>query len=161
MAPGAPPAFLPAATWSSLRFHRSAHSAENSRAPVWGFPALYYPGVTDTGSAGVLILKAGQQAQADMTLVRQRFFPVTIAVRGMPHTPTSFEIADTGGRSTGLPVHFDFRTEIAHANVPNGSWTVIAHAFGATMRFGRADFQVASAPVEPGGHRRSHPADPG
>jgi hypothetical protein len=123
------------------------NSDENSQAAVWGFPALYYPGVTDAGSAGVLILKAGQQTQADMTLVRQRLFPVTISVRGMPGTPTSFEIADTGGRPTGLPVHFDLRTETAHANVPNGSWTVIARAFGATMRFGRTDFQVAGAGV--------------
>ncbi|HEY1807955.1 MAG TPA: carboxypeptidase-like regulatory domain-containing protein [Acidobacteriaceae bacterium] len=121
---------------------------EDSRGPMWGFPALYYPGVTDVGSAGVLILKAGQQAQADMTLVRQRFFPVTITVRGMPPAPTSFEVADTDGRSTGLPVRFDLRTEIAHANVPNGSWILIAHAFGVPMRFGRADFQVASAPVD-------------
>ncbi|MGA8528743.1 MAG: carboxypeptidase-like regulatory domain-containing protein [Acidobacteriaceae bacterium] len=120
---------------------------ERSEAPIWGFPALYYPGVTDVGSAGVLILKAGQQAQADMTLVRQRFFPVTIAIHGMPDTPTSLEIADTGGRPTGLPVHLDARSQIAHANVPNGSWTLIARAFGATLRFGRTDFQVAGAPV--------------
>jgi hypothetical protein len=121
--------------------------AEDSRVPVRGFPALYYPGVTDIGSAGMLILRAGQQAQADMTLVRQRFFPVTIAVRGMPNTPTSFEITDTGGRPTGLSVHFEFRSGIATANVPDGSWTLIARAFGATMRFGRTDFQVAGAPV--------------
>ncbi|MGC2582302.1 MAG: carboxypeptidase-like regulatory domain-containing protein [Acidobacteriaceae bacterium] len=120
---------------------------ENSQVPLFGFPALYYPGVTDAGSGGVLILKDGQQAQADMTLIRQRFFPVTIAVHGMRETPTSFEIADGSGRLTGLPVHFDSRSEIARANVPNGSWTLIARAFGATMRFGRMDFQVAGAPV--------------
>ncbi|HZZ37660.1 MAG TPA: carboxypeptidase-like regulatory domain-containing protein [Acidobacteriaceae bacterium] len=120
---------------------------ENSQVPVFGFPALYYPGVTDIGSAGVLILKPGQQAQADMTLVRQRFFPVTIVVRGMPDTPTSFEIMDAGGRPTELPVHFDLRSQTAHANVPGGSWILIARAFGATMRFGNADFQVAGAPV--------------
>lgn len=120
---------------------------ENSQVPVWGFPALYYPGVTDAASAGVLILKAGQQAQADMTLVRQRFFPVTIAVRGMADTPTSFEIADTSGRSTRLAVHFESRSGVARANVPAGTWTLIARAFGAEMRFGRADFQVAGAPV--------------
>jgi Carboxypeptidase regulatory-like domain len=120
---------------------------ENSEVPVWGYPALYYPGVTDIGSAGVLILKPGQQAQADMTLVRQRLFPVTIEVRGIPETPTSFEISDAGGRPTGLPVHFEIRSETAHANVPNGSWTLTARGFGATMRFGRTDFQVAGAPV--------------
>jgi len=120
---------------------------DNSQVPVFGFPALYYPGVTDAGSAGVLILTPGQQAQADMTLVRQRFFPVTIAVQGIPDTPTSFEIADSSGRSAGLPVHYEFRTGIAHAIAPNGSWTLIARAFGETMRFGRTDFQVAGAPV--------------
>lgn len=120
---------------------------ENSQVPVYGFPAMYYPGVTDGGSAGELILKPGQQVQADMTLVRQRFFPVTIAVRGMPETPTSFEVTDAGGRSTGLPVQYDVRSGIARANVPNGSWILLARAFGQTIRFGRADFQVAGVPV--------------
>lgn len=126
----------------------SPNDPENSRVPVWGFPALYYPGVTDVGSAGVLILKAGQQAQADMTLVRQRFFPVTIVMAGLPNTPATFEIMDSSGRPTGLPVHFDFRSGIAHANVPSGSWTLVAHTFGATMQVGRSDFQVTGAPVQ-------------
>ncbi|HEX3661362.1 MAG TPA: carboxypeptidase-like regulatory domain-containing protein [Acidobacteriaceae bacterium] len=121
---------------------------ENSLAPVFGFPGLYYPGVTDAGSAGVLALRAGQQAQADMTLVRQQFFPVAIAIQGMPDTPTSLTITDSGGQRTGLPVHLDPRSRVAHANVPNGAWTLIAHAFGATMRFGRANFQVGGAPVD-------------
>lgn len=121
--------------------------AGNSQVPVFGFPALYYPGVTDIGSAGVLVLRAGQQAQADMTLVRQRFYPVTIAVRGMPDTPTSLEITDSGGRATGLPVRLDRQTQLAHANVPNGTWSLIAHAFASTMQYGRTDFQVAGAPA--------------
>lgn len=123
------------------------NSSDSSEVPVFGFPALYYPGVTDVGSAGVLDLGPGEQAQADMTLVRQRFFPVTIVVRGMPQTPTGFEISDSGGHPTGLEVRFDMRTGIARAYVPNGSWTLIAHAFGRTLQFGRADFQVAGAPV--------------
>lgn len=120
----------------------------NSRAPVWGYPPVYYPGVTDPGSAGVLTLGPGQQAEADFTLTRQRFFLVTAAVRtSEPGGATTFEILDAGGRPTGFEARYDFRQQVVNAHVPNGSWTLDGHAYGRTMVWGRADFQVAGAPV--------------
>lgn len=121
--------------------------ALNRRGPVWGYPALYYPGTTDIGAAGVLTLGAGQQAEADITLTRQQFFPVTALVQGSPDTPANFEILDSGGRQTGLYAQFDRRDGLAHAAVPNGTWTMEAHVYGPTMEWGSTSFQVNGAPV--------------
>jgi hypothetical protein len=116
-----------------------------SSGPVWGYPAVYYPGVTDPSAAGMLTLRAGQQAQADISLVRQQFFEVTALVRSAE--AANFQILDAGGRQTMLPASYDRRTQIVTASVPNGSWSLEAHSYGRDILWGRSDFQVAGAPV--------------
>jgi hypothetical protein len=121
---------------------------ENSNRPVWGYPPVYYPGVTDPNSAGIMTLAAGQQAEADFSVKLQQFFPVTIAVRGSQQgTPGEFNVLDAGGRPTGFPARYSLAEQLVHANVPNGSWILNARGFGQTMTWGRAAFQVAGAPV--------------
>lgn len=119
-----------------------------SRLPVWGYPPVYYPGVTDPGSAGVITLAAGQQAEADLSVTRQAFYPVMAAVRSPEgRMAANFEIVDAGGNTTGLPAHFDAREQAVHANVPNGTWMLEGRLYGREMAAGVAQFQVASAPV--------------
>jgi hypothetical protein len=117
----------------------------NNQAAVWGFPPVYYPGVTDPGAAGILTVGPGQQAEADFTLTHQQFFPVTIAVRSADGgLPANFEILDAGGQQTGFPARYEPRDQVVHASVPNGRWIVDAHSYGRAMGWGRATFQVAS-----------------
>lgn len=135
-----------------LNTHATLDSPEGALGdgehPVWGYPPVYYPGVTDPNAAGILTLTAGQQAQADFTLKRQQFFPVTIAVRGgQQGTPGEFNVLDAGGRTTGFPARYAILEQVVHASVPNGSWVLNARGFGQTMTWGRATFQVAGAPV--------------
>jgi Carboxypeptidase regulatory-like domain len=142
---GLPPGSYILATHASLD---SPDPSTNSRLPVWGYPPVYYPGVTDPGSAGVLNLAAGQQAEADIAITRQQFFPVIAAVRSSEgESPANFEVLDSGGHTTGLPAHYDNREQLLHASVPNGSWILDGRAFGRHISFGRAEFLVASAPV--------------
>lgn len=115
---------------------------------VWGYPPVYYPGVTDPSAAGILNVAPGQQAEADLTLTHQKFFPVTIALHTPdPGLPANFEILDAGGHQTGFPAHYEPRDEVVHATVPNGRWMVDVHTYGPTMGWGRATFLVASAPA--------------
>lgn len=115
--------------------------------PVWGYPALYYPGVTDPTAAGVLTLGPGQQAEADFTLTRQQFFAVTAVVNSNLDMASNFQILDSGARPTFLPARYDRRTQQVHANVPNGAWVLDAHGYGRAQAWGRTEFQVAGAPV--------------
>jgi hypothetical protein len=142
---GLPPGSYMLATHASLD---SPEPSANSRLPVWGYPPVYYPGVTDPGSAGIINLAAGQQAEADIAITRQQFFPVIAAVRSSEgRSPGNFEVLDSGGHPTGLQVHYDNREQLLHASVPNGTWVLAGRAFGRNISSGRAEFLVASAPV--------------
>lgn len=121
--------------------------ATNGTGPVFGYPAVYYPGVTDPSAAGLIVLRAGQQAQADISLVRQQFFDVTAIVRADTDQPANFQILDSSGRQTMLAADYNRRTQTVHASVPSGSWSLEAHSFGHDVLFGRTDFQVSGAPV--------------
>lgn len=120
--------------------------AEGDKTPVWGYPAVYYPGASDISGAGVIHLGAGQQVEADLTLIRRRFYPVTAVVDGMERGG-SFTIVDSAGRTSRLPVQYDATTRTVHALVPNGRWSIEARGFGNDAQWGRASFQVADAPV--------------
>jgi hypothetical protein len=120
----------------------------SDRGPVWGYPAVYYPGVTDPSAAGTLALKPGQQADAEISLVRQQFFRVTAVVRSSnPDQPAGYQILDSGGRPTRLIAMYDRRDQLVRASVPSGSWSLAAHGYGRETLWGRTDFQVAGAPV--------------
>jgi hypothetical protein len=142
---GLPPGSYMLATQASLD---SPDPSEASGQPVWGYPPAYYPGVTDPGAAGVITLGAGQQAEADIALTRQQFFPVTTTIRTQDtRMPGDFELLDMGGHPTGLNGHFDFRLGLLRANLPNGSWVVEGRGFGRDMTWGRVEVHVAGAPV--------------
>ena len=119
----------------------------NAHGPVWGYPALYYPGTTEISGAGILTVGAGQQAEADIAVVRQQFFPVIGLVHSSSGTPANFEILDSGGRQTGLSARFDRQDGTVHAAVPNGTWTIEAHVYGQSMEWGSTTFQVNGAPA--------------
>ena len=121
--------------------------SNDSHVAIWGYPSLYYPGTTDINAAGVLNVGAGQQAEADLTLVRQQFFPVVALVHSGSDVPANFEILESGGRQTGLAASWNRREDVVRAAVPNGTWTMEAHAYGRTMEWGSTTFQVNGAPT--------------
>lgn len=142
---GLPPGSYMLATEASLD---SPNPAEAGPAPVWGYPPAYYPGVTDPGSGGVITLAAGQQAEADIALTRQQFFPVTAAIRtGDSRMPGEYNVLDMGGHPTGMSAQVDSTRGLVHASLPNGSWVLEGRGFGREMTWGRAEVHVASAPV--------------
>jgi hypothetical protein len=142
---GLPPGRYVVVTQASLD---GPEPSASSRLPVWGYPPVYNPGVTDPGSAGIINLAAGQQAEVDIAITRQQFFPVIAAVRSSEgQSPVNFEVHDMGGHTTGLPVRYDNREQLLHASVPNGSWVLEGRAFGRSISYGSAEFLVASAPL--------------
>jgi len=115
---------------------------------VYGYPAAYYPGVSDIASAGVLTLSAGQHAQADFILTRQRFYHVTALVTNRDvGGGLNLQIRDRSGRPVGIPVAFNLQQGMAETNLPTGSYFIDAHYRGESQLYGRVDFTVAGAPV--------------
>jgi len=113
-----------------------------------GYPAIYYPGVTDVSAAGMLTLTAGQQARADFTLTQQRFYSVTATVtNATPGPGMGFQIHDRSGRALGFPVRYDQQTQMVHASIPSGNYVLQAGGYGRNRTYGRTEFIVANAPV--------------
>jgi hypothetical protein len=115
-------------------------------ATGYGYPSVYYPGVSDLAAAGVLTLSEGQQAQADFTLTRQIFYPVSIAIpdhqRGR-----GVQIHDMSGRPLEMSTRWNAELGQAQINLPNGRYYAEVRSFGETQAYGRVDFTVAGGPV--------------
>lgn len=117
----------------------------------WGYPAVYYPGVTDAAAAGVVTVSAGQNAEADFALTRQQFYPLTAHVRGIDSgMPAGFQILDSAGRAVGLPARYDPQEQVLRANVPSGAWILQGHSSGRERLFGQTAFQIANGSVNIG-----------
>ena len=115
---------------------------------MYGYPAAYYPGVPDITAAGVLTLSAGQHAQADFILTRQRFYHVTVLVTNREIGPgINLQVRERSGRPVGIPVHFNADQGIAETNLPSGSYFLEGRHRGESQLYGRVEFTVAGAPV--------------
>jgi hypothetical protein len=116
--------------------------------PVYGYPAAYYPGVSDIASAGMLTLAAGQHAQADFILSRQEFFQVIFTVTNREiGAGINLQVHDGSGRPVGAPVRFNAQQGTAETNLPNGTYFLEARYRGESQLYGRVDFTVTGRPV--------------
>jgi hypothetical protein len=150
-----------------LLYTQSARGREGPILPgaqTFGYPPVYYPGTADSSSSAVLPLTAGQHAQADFTLTRQRYYPVTFLVSDpQAAARLNFQIHDAAGHPTGFPVHWNAMQGVVQADVPNGHYYLEATG-GLTLRglngggfirfnagsgqmYGRVEFTVANTPL--------------
>ena len=117
-------------------------------AATYGYPASYYPGVADISGASLLTLTAGQHAEADFTLTRQEFYPVTVTIAnhemggGM-----NLQVRDRNGRQMGFPVRWNPQLGTAGVNVPTGSYFMEGRRRGEGQLYGRVEFTVSGAPL--------------
>jgi hypothetical protein len=112
-----------------------------------GYPAACYPGGFDlnTAIAAPLALSPGQQAQLEISLTRQPFYPVAISVAGSG--PHSLMIFDRAGRPANAGMRSRNQAGIYEFNLPNGSYYAETRAFGNPPLYARVDFTVAGGPV--------------
>ena len=136
---------------------------EGQAGASYGYPAVYYPGTDEPTPGGILVLTAGQHAQADLTLTRQPFYPVTVRVAMAEMGGMSFQVYESGGQIAGVPVRVNRRDGTVQFSVPNGSYYLEAERYdmqnngggGGPRRgrsrgvgaYGRVDFRIANAPL--------------
>jgi Carboxypeptidase regulatory-like domain len=136
---------------SYLLYSMPAHDRIGAIAPgttSFGYPSVFYPGVTDFSAAGVLTVSPGQQAQADFTLTRQPFYPVTISVAGHEGgRGTGVQIHDSSGQLVEFSTRWNPMQHTAQVNLPNGRYYAEAHSGGEFQAYGRVDFTVAGGSV--------------
>jgi hypothetical protein len=110
---------------------------------------VYYPGVADFAAASTIQLTAGQTFQADLSLLRQPYYPVRIPVTnaevngGMP-----IVVSVHGHRGPGYSLGYDAGKKRIEGLLPNGNYLVEAETFGPNSATGVLNIAVAGVPVE-------------
>jgi hypothetical protein len=116
--------------------------------PIFGYPAQCFPAGPAEGSDG-LNLSAGQQAEFEIPLTRQRFYPVTIATPNHPQGQVGIQIRYSNGLETDQGFRWNQQTSTWEAELPNGSYYAEGRSqCGKTTCYGRVDFKVANTGLQ-------------
>src|SRR5215469_8954962 len=113
----------------------------------YGYPPVYYPGVSDVASSSTIQLSPGQEAEADLSLTRQPYYAVRIPVANndVPGYPN---ISVEGQRGPGYSLGYNPNEHRVEGLLPSGNYVVEAISFGQNSSCGSVNLQVNGAPVE-------------
>jgi len=118
-----------------------------SRAQVYGFPPVYYPGSPDFETAGTIQLAAGQTLEADLSLTRQPYYQVRIPVNGDISSGANIVVSPQGHRSPGYSLGMNALEHRIEGMLPNGNYVVDAITYGENPASGTISLRVAGGPA--------------
>ncbi len=107
---------------------------------VYGYPPVYFAGAQDFTSANVIQLGAGKTFEADLSPVRQPYYPVHIPMAGEAGN-VGVTVSIQGHESPGYSLGYRPDRQSIDGFLPNGSYLVSAHSF-ATDGLGGASGSV-------------------
>jgi hypothetical protein len=117
---------------------------------AYGYPPVYFPSATDFATASTIQLTAGEIFEADMSLIRQPYYPVKIPVtnteqnRGM-----SITVSPQAQRGPGYSLGYNRGKDVIEGQLPNGKYLVEAATFDPNFSAsGWVNLTVAGAPAE-------------
>ena len=117
-------------------------------AQPYGFPPVFYPGVSDFASASTITLTAGQSVQIDLTLTRRPYYPVSIPVANADQSGgLNIVVSVQGHRGPGYALGYDASKKVIDGSLPNGSYLVEANTYGQGSLTGEVHLTVAGAPA--------------
>lgn len=115
---------------------------------LYGYPPVYYPGVTDFAAAATIQLTPGQTFQADLSLTRQPYYSVKIPVaNGETNGGMNLKVSKQGHRGPGYSLGHNVIEQIIDGFLPNGNYVVEASTFGPNSSTGIVNITVAGGPV--------------
>ncbi len=116
---------------------------------LYGFPPVYYPSATDFAAASTIQLSAGQTFHADISLVRQPYYPVRIPLaNGDANTGLNITVSPQGHHGPGYSLGYNAEKQRIEGLLPNGNYLVEAAMFGPILATGAVNIAVAGAPFE-------------
>jgi len=121
-------------------------------ASTVGYPSVCYPGPIpasgELAPANALVLAPGQQAEAEITLTRQPFYRVAIAIPNATGVPgVGVDIRDPSGRTLEFSAEWNAKTGLVEVYLPSGQYYAEARSQGQPAGYGRLDFRVGAAPL--------------
>ncbi len=110
---------------------------------LYGYPPIYYPGVTDFSAAGTIQLTAGQIFQADVSVSRQPYYPVKMPVTNEEAAGgMNISVSVQGHRGPGYSLGYNAEKKQIEGLLPSGNYLVEATTYGPTSARGTANLAV-------------------
>ena len=116
----------------------------------YGYAPAYFPNFTDFASAGTILLSAGKTITADLSLVRQPYYPVKVAVsnatQGMYFNVI---VSAQGHKGPGYVLGYNEQEQRIEGMLPNGVYTLeVSGGFGAQIARGLLSINVHGVALE-------------
>jgi hypothetical protein len=116
---------------------------------LYGFPPIYYPSATDFAGASTIQLAAGQTFQAELSPVRQPYYPVRIPVTNAElNGGINVTVSPQGHRGPGYSLGDNPEKQRIEGLLPNGNYLVEASTFGQNGATGTVNLTVSGSPAE-------------
>ncbi len=116
---------------------------------LYGFPPVYYPGASNFAGASPIQLTARQISQADISLVRQPYYPVRIpVVNGELNGGLNITVSLQGQHGPGYSLGYNRAKGAIEGSLPNGKYLVEASSFEQNSTNGSVNLTVAGTPAE-------------
>ena len=110
---------------------------------AYAYAPVYYPNASGFASAGTIELTAGKTVHANLSLVRQPYFPVIVPVANVPEgRGINVNVSPQGREGPGYALGYDPRKQAIVGTLPNGSFRLEATAFGGQVLSGVANITV-------------------
>jgi hypothetical protein len=128
---------------------REQTDPDSTPAQLYAYPPRYYPNATDFSLASPIVVKAGETARVNLTVARQKYYPVKIALANMPvGRGVSLMVYPMGHRSPGWSLGYDTGEDAIEGSLPDGNYTVEASTQGEGEMTGLLNFSVKGEPME-------------
>jgi hypothetical protein len=107
------------------------------RGPMMGYPPVYFPNASDFQSAATIELKAGATFQAELSPVKQAYYPVKIPIANPPEGGNMMvEVTVQGRKGPGFALGYNEAEQRIEGALPNGTYVVEAMSQGRQMESG-------------------------
>jgi hypothetical protein len=119
------------------------------RGPIYGYPPAYFPNATDFQTAGAIQLTAGMTFQAELSPVRQRYYPVKVPVTNGPtDDQIQVSVSVQGRKGPGFELGYTRDGPQIEGGLPNGSYVIEATKLGQFGMGGSVSLVVKDGPAE-------------
>lgn len=116
---------------------------------VYGFPPACFPGVPDFASGTTINLTAGQRFEGDIPLARQPYYSVKLPVLNAENTPgLNISVLAEAHPGPGYSLAYNPSAHRIEGLLPNGTFSIHAHAFGPLAVNGQATFTISGREVD-------------
>jgi hypothetical protein len=116
---------------------------------LFGFPPIFYPGVSDFASAASIPLAAGATVQANLSPIRHEYYPVKIPVMNAGDGRSmNVRIYPLGHPGPGYSLGYNSAEQLIEGTLPDGNYTLQANTQGRPGSTGFLNFAVSGGPRE-------------